>query len=177
MAGEKGSPARVRPARPDDLPRLWEMAHGLARYEKLEHEMVGSAEGLGAHIFGTAEPHVDAFVAEFEGRLVGYALVYPVFSSFHTSPMLWLEDLFVEEALRGGGHGLALMAEVARFATARGMTRMGWLVLDWNQPSIAFYERLGARPSEGWYQYGISGAALQELASAARVESSPSKAE
>jgi len=177
MTGEKGGAARVRPARPDDLTRLWEMAHGLARYEKLEHEMAGSTDGLGAHLFGTAQPHVDAFVAEFEGRLVGYALVYPVFSSFHTSPMLWLEDLFVEEAQRGGGHGLALMAEVARFATARGMARIGWLVLDWNQPSIAFYERLGARKSEGWYQYGISGAALTDLAAAARAQGSHSKAE
>jgi len=84
-------------------------------------------------------------VAEREGRLVGYALFYPTMSSFRTRTMLWLEDLFVEEGERGFGTGRTLLTALARLAVERGHARIDWHVLDWNEPSIAFYERMGAR--------------------------------
>src|SRR5206468_570527 len=111
---------------------------------------------------------VECLVAERESTLVGYALFYPTYSSFHTAPMLWLEDLFVEPAERGAGVGRALLAELARLALDRGCARVAWVVLDWNQPSIGFYERIVARPAgEGWRQYGFGTDQLRALAAPA----------
>jgi len=157
----------VRAARPADLTRIWEMVLALAAYERLSHEVKGSAERLGEDLFG-ARPRVECLVAEREGAVVGYALFYPTYSSFHTAPMLWLEDLFVEPAVRGAGVGRALLASLARLALERGCARVGWVVIDWNKPSIGFYEKAGARPAgEGWLQYGFGTEVLRALAATA----------
>lgn len=156
--------ANVRAARRDDLPRIWEMVLALATYERLRHEVIGSAERLGEHLFGP-RPCIECLVAESQGALVGYALFYPTYSSFQTAPMLWLEDLYVEPERRGGGVGRALLAALARTALARGCARIGWIVLDWNQPSIEFYRKIGGHPAgDGWLQYGFDRAALEALA-------------
>ena len=154
----------VRPARREDLARIWELLHGLAVYERIEHEVTGTAARLCEHLFG-AEPSAGCLVAESAGRLVGYALFYPTFSSFSTVPNLWLEDLYVEPETRGQGVGRALMQAVARVALERGCRRMGWSVLDWNQPSIEFYRRSGARlTGAGWLQYGLDPEGLRAVA-------------
>ena len=101
-AAAKAAPCRVRPARAEDLPRIWELLLGLAAYERLEHEVSGSAERLGEDLFGP-EPRVGCIVAECGSRLIGYALFFPTYSSFRTEPTLWLEDLFVEPSERGRG--------------------------------------------------------------------------
>jgi GNAT superfamily N-acetyltransferase len=155
---------RVRPARREDLARIWELMRGLAEYERLLDVFTGSAEQLGRHLFDGARPPVDAFVAEVDGALVGYAVAYFVFSTFWTRPILWLEDLYVEPDRRGTGAGRALMQTVAAHAVAHGAPRVAWDVLDWNTPSIAFYERLGATRGTGWFNYRVEGEALRTLA-------------
>lgn len=158
------SAVTVRAARREDVPRIWEMLLGLARYERLEHEVMGSAERLAAGLFDVP-PRVECLVAGVDGALIGYALFYPTYSSFSTAPTMWLEDLYVDEAHREHGAGKALLATLARLALARGCRRMGWIVLDWNAPSIRFYERLGATPTGGgWIQYGFDQGALEALA-------------
>ena len=161
--------ARVRPARPEDLARVWEMVHALAQYERLQEIVVGSREALGKHLFG-ARPLLECLVSEAQGALIGYALFYPTYSSFRTRPMMWLEDLFVEEAHRGSGAGRALLEAVARRALERGCFRLDWNVLDWNEPSIRFYEALGAKRADTtWYQYGLPESELRALLDTSRT--------
>lgn len=155
--------ATVRPARPADLPGLWVLLNGLAKFERLEPEVTGSAEALGRHLFG-ATPSVESMVVEEDGALVGYALFYPVFSSFRTAIKLWLEDLYVLPERRGSGLGRRLLAAVARRARERGAAGVAWIVLDWNADAIRFYEALGAQPDGGWTTYSVSGAAFESLA-------------
>lgn len=155
---------RVRFAERGDLPRLWELLWGLAEYERWTEYVTGTPEQLGEMLFG-ARPVGEALVAERDGRLVGYALFYPTMSSFRTRTMLWLEDLFVEEAERGRGTGRALFAAVVRLAVERGHARVDWHVLDWNEPSIGFYERLGARrTATDVYTYSLNEDTLKRLA-------------
>ena len=157
----------VRAPRRDEMPRVWELLRALAVYEKLEHELKGSVEALTGHLFA-APPLLECRVAERAGRLIGYALFYPTYSSFHTRSRMWLEDLFVEPDARGTGAGRALLAEVARVSLARGCARLGWEVLDWNAPSIEFYERMGAtRMNPDWFTYGLSHDRMLSLAEAA----------
>lgn len=154
----------VRPPARDEVPRVWEMVRALSVYEKLEHAVSGSAAALEADLFADP-PRVECRVAERDGRLVGYALYYFTYSSFRTRPGAWLEDLYVEPAERGTGTGRALLAEVARVALARGCRSVAWIVLDWNRPSIEFYEHVGAARSGGeWLTYAIDGDALARLA-------------
>jgi GNAT superfamily N-acetyltransferase len=156
------SVAAIRAPRREEIARVWEMIAGLAGYERLERELVGSAERLAADLFAERPP-IECRVAERGGALVGYALFFPVYSSFHTQPAMWLEDIYVESSERGHGTGRGLIAEVARLALARGCGRLAWVVLDWNRPSIEFYERLGARATEGWLQYGLDVPAMERL--------------
>ncbi len=156
--------ARVRFAVKDDLPRLWELLWGLAEYERWTEYVTGTREQLGELLFGP-RPVGEALVAEREGRLVGYAIFFPTLSSFRTRRMMWLEDLFVEETERGRGTGRALVAELARLAVERGYARIDWQVLDWNAPSIAFYERLGAgRIATELFTYSLPEDALRRIA-------------
>jgi GNAT superfamily N-acetyltransferase len=168
------APRTIRPARPEDIPRIWDLLLGLAAYERLEREVTGSAEELGVHLFGP-RPHLECVVAATDdGALVGYALVYPTYSSFRTAPTLWLEDLFVLPEERGRGTGRALLQAVARIALARGCRRLDWLVLDWNRPSIGFYERQGARPNDGgWVEFGLDLDGLHALAGPGHAPEGP----
>ena len=163
------SGAHVRPARREDVGGVWALLRGLASYERLDHEVTGSAEQLAEDLFGE-RPRVECLVAEAEGALVGYALFFPIYSSFQTSPMLWLEDLYVVPERRGRGDGRALLGELSRLALARGCRRVGWIVLDWNIPSIRFYAGLGARRAGAdWLLYGFDEAALAALAVPSRT--------
>lgn len=155
---------RVRPAVRADMPRIWQLLRGLAEYERWEEYVTGTPERLEALLFD--EPaRCEALVAEQEGAILGYALFYPTISSFRTRTRLWLEDLFVDPAERGGGIGRALLAALARLAVERGHAQIQWHVLDWNAPSIAFYERLGAvRWATDVYTYALTEDALRALA-------------
>ena len=155
---------RVCAARREDAAAIWALIQGLARYEKMEARVTGSAERIAADLFGDRVP-IECLVADKGGALVGFAIYFPTYSTFRAQPMMWLEDLFVLPEARGLGVGRALMTELARIAVERGCWRLDWVVLDWNRPSIEFYEHLGARRQNlEWSQYGFDEARLRELA-------------
>jgi GNAT superfamily N-acetyltransferase len=163
-AGGAAAPYLIRCAKPADAASLWSMVLELARYEKLEHRVSGSAEQLAAHLFRPSPP-IECLVAEQGRALIGYAIFYATYSTFRTQPMMWLEDLFVNERSRGLGVGRSMMARLAAIALERGCWRLDWNVLDWNQPSIRFYQLAGAqRANTDWFQYGLDEAGMRALA-------------
>ena len=139
----------IRPAQPADVPEVLRLIHELAVYEKLEHMAVGTPKALHEALFGQRRA-AEALVAERGGRAVGFALFFTTFSTFLCQPGLYLEDLFVEPAHRGAGAGKALLRSLAALARDRGCGRLEWRVLDWNEPSIRFYESLGASLMKEW---------------------------
>lgn len=155
--------ARIRSATKDDVPVIADLIRGLARYEKLEHEVVMTEALLAAGLFGE-RPYAEVLLAEDGGRQVGFALFFPNFSTFLGRPGMYLEDLFVLPDHRGSGIGRMLLAHLARLAVERGCGRLEWAVLDWNREAIGFYERLGARPNSDWTVYRLAGEALTGLA-------------
>jgi GNAT superfamily N-acetyltransferase len=154
---------QIRPAVRDDVPLIAELIRGLARYEKLEHEVVMNEALLDAALFGD-RPYAEVVLAEDAGRPVGFALFFHNFSTFLGRPGIYLEDLFVVPEERGRGIGKSLLAHLARLAIERGCGRLEWAVLDWNQDAIKFYERLGAKPMSEWTVYRLTGKPLTDLA-------------
>jgi GNAT superfamily N-acetyltransferase len=134
----------------------------LARFEKLEHEVVLTEDLLTAGLFGP-HPYAEAVLAEEEGKPIGFALFFHTFSTFLARPGIYLEDLFVLPDHRGRGVGHALLAHLAHLALERGCGRLEWAVLNWNEEAIRFYERLGARPNTEWTVYRLTGQALSAL--------------
>ena len=135
----------------------------LAEYERLSHMVRATEHALREALFGT-HPGAEVVLA-FEGAMaVGFAVYFHNFSTFLGVRGLWLEDLFVRPAFRGRGYGKALLLHLARLAHARGCGRLEWAVLDWNEPSIHFYQSLGAQPLHDWTVYRVTGPALQRLA-------------
>lgn len=156
---------RLRDAGREDLDLVLHFIRALAEYEKLAHEVKADAATLGRFLF--EEPRrAEALIAEWDGRPVGFAVWYYSFSTFLGRPSLYVEDVFVEPAMRGKGIGKAVFAHLAARALAQGCGRMEWSVLDWNAPSIAFYRSLGAKPREGWTLQQLTGEALSALAAA-----------
>ena len=153
----------IRPATPADVPVILELIRALAVYEKLEADVVIRAGDLADHLFGP-RPYAECSLAEDAGIVVGFALFFHNYSTFRGKPGIYLEDLFVRPENRGQGHGKALFAELARLAVERGCARLEWAVLDWNAPSIAFYERLGAKSLSEWTTYRLTGDSMVALA-------------
>lgn len=141
------------------------MVRELADYEKALHEANATEEQLREALFGE-RPAAYAHIAETEdGRPAGFALWFLNFSTWRGVHGIYLEDLYVRPQLRGGGHGKALLTELARICVARGYERLEWSVLDWNTPSINFYKSLGARPQDEWTVYRLTDEALTTLGS------------
>jgi GNAT superfamily N-acetyltransferase len=140
----------IRPALPADAREILRLIHALAVYEKLEGMAVGTEALLREALFG-ARPAAEALIAERGGRAVGFALFFTTFSTFLCKPGLYLEDLFVEPEHRGAGVGKALLRRLAALAVERECGRLEWRVLDWNMPSIRFYEALGATILPEWH--------------------------
>ena len=139
------------------------MLHELAVYEKLTH-IFAITEATIARDFFSAAPKCFCDLALLDGKPVGLATWYWTYASFRAVTGIYLEDLYVRESVRGGGHGKALLAHLARTAHASGGGFVKWSVLDWNKPSIReFYERLGAKPPDGWTDYQLSGEAFAKL--------------
>jgi GNAT superfamily N-acetyltransferase len=154
----------IRPAVPSDLATIVELIGALATYERLAHEVVLDPDVLREHLFGP-RPYAEVLIAESDdGGAVGFALFFHNFSTFLGRPGLHLEDLFVRPERRGEGHGRALLRELGRLALARGCGRVEWSVLDWNEPSIAFYRALGAVPMDEWTLYRVTGDTMVGLA-------------
>ena len=156
---------RIREAGPADVSLVASLIRELAEYERLLPEVTMTEERLAEHLFGP-RPYAEVAIAEdADGRPLGFALFFHNFSTFLGLPGIYLEDLFVRPAERGSGVGRALLEHLARLAGQRGCGRLEWSVLDWNQPAIAFYRRLGARANSDWTGYRLEGEALARLAS------------
>ncbi|MCA0376720.1 MAG: GNAT family N-acetyltransferase [Gemmatimonadetes bacterium] len=154
----------LRAATRADVPVIRALIEGLADYERLRHECVATDAQLEATLFG-ARPYAEVVLAEWEGAVAGFALFFHNYSTFLARPGIYLEDLFVQPALRGHGIGKALLVHLAHLAVARGCGRLEWSVLDWNVDAIGFYTKLGARPNDAWTVYRVTGDALTHLAS------------
>lgn len=156
----------VRPARPGDGPAILGFILALADYEKLRHEADLDLTDVERSFFGAA-PRVFCDIAELDGRPVGFAVWFYSYSTFRGRHGIYLEDLYVDAAARGRGAGRALLAGLARRCRDEGLPRLDWAVLNWNAPSIAFYDALGAEALDGWTTRRLTGAPLERLAAAA----------
>jgi GNAT superfamily N-acetyltransferase len=153
----------IRPAARTDLPLIASLIRELAEYEHLSHEVRFDEAMLERHLFGE-RPMAEVVVGEVDGVAQGFALFFHNFSTFEGRPGIYREDLFVRPEARGGGLGKAFLVHLAQLAVERGCARLEWWVLDWNEPSIGFYRKLGARPMDDWTVMRVDGAALTELA-------------
>lgn len=156
----------IRLARPGDGPTILHFILALADYEKLRHEADISLAEVEAAFFAPA-PRMFCDIAEIDGKAVGFAVWFYSYSTFRGRHGIYLEDLFVDEAARGHGAGKALLAGLARRCRAENLPRLDWAVLDWNVPSIAFYDSLGAGALDGWTTRRLTGAPLERLAGGA----------
>lgn len=144
----------IRPATEGDCPLVLAFIRELAAYEKLEHQVTATEPKVRETLFGPGRcAHV--LLAFSHGQPAGFAVYFFNYSTFRAEPVLYLEDLFVKPALRGLGIGKSLFAELFKIASAHGCGRFEWSVLDWNQPAIDFYERLGALPQKEWIRYRL----------------------
>ncbi len=144
------NPFSIRLATANDVPVIRDLIRQLAVYEKLEHMVAGSDAMMHDALFGT-RPACECVIAEESGLPIGFALYFTTFSTFLCKPGLYLEDLFVVPAARGKGYGKALLKHLAGLAKARDCGRFEWRVLDWNEPSIQFYNSLGATIMPEWH--------------------------
>ncbi len=150
----------IRPAIAIDTPAILRLIRGLAAYEHLD--VTATESELHEALFGPL-PRARAILADIGGIPVGLALFYYTFSTFKARANIFLEDLFVEPAHRGTGIGLGLMRALAHCAVTEHCDRIEWRVLNWNQPSIDFYQRLGAEPIDDWHTRQLGGDALVSL--------------
>jgi GNAT superfamily N-acetyltransferase len=144
-----GDTFRISAATEPDVPLILQMIRELARYEKLEREVVATLGGLRRSLFGNPR-YAEVLIGREGERPVAFALYCHNYSTFLGRPGLYLEDLFVRPAARGRGHGRALLEHLAALARERNCGRMEWQVLDWNESAMRFYERLGARAMSDW---------------------------
>ena len=160
------SPAsRVRPATARDVPVILRLVRELALYEKALHEVDASEQQLHEALFPEGrQPAAYAHVAEVEGEVVGCAIWFLSFSTWTGTHGIWLEDLYVTPAHRGSGLGQELLRTLAAICVERGYHRMEWWVLDWNAPSIGFYQSIGARAQDEWTRFRLAGAELDTMA-------------
>ena len=154
----------IRPARPGEEGLVLGFIRKLADYEKLLHEVTASEADLREGLFGP-QPRCHCDLAFWNGQPAGFALWFYNFSTFAGKAGIYLEDLFVEPEMRGRGIGKALLKGLARRCLAEGLPRLQWWVLDWNEPSIAVYRSLGAKPMDEWTVFRVSGPELETLAS------------
>ena len=153
----------IRPAKPGDEALVCAFIRDLADYERLLHECEATEGTIGAALFGPS-PRVFCDIAEADGTPAGFALWFYNFSTFRAKHGMYLEDLFVRPEFRGRGIGKALLVHLAQRAIREGCARFEWSVLDWNEPSIAFYRSLGAKPLSDWTMFRVDGEALAHLA-------------
>jgi GNAT superfamily N-acetyltransferase len=153
----------VRPAMPADAPLILGLIRELAEYEKLLHEVKTSSADVERLLFAP-DPKAFCDIAELDGEPVGQALWFYNLSTFEGRHGIWLEDLYVRPEARGKGAGLALLRRLAQRCRDEGLARLEWVVLDWNAPSIAFYDALKAQTKSEWVIRRLTGEALQALA-------------
>jgi len=154
---------RVREATRADAAPILGFIRGLADYERLLDEVTASQADIEAALF-SPQPRAFCDIAEQDSVPVGFAFWFYNFSTFEGRCGIYLEDLFVVPEARGSGAGLALMRRLAQRCSDENLRRLEWQVLDWNAPTIAFYDRLGATAKTEWITRSLSGDALAALA-------------
>lgn len=153
----------IRRAEPDDAALVYELVCALADYEKLRHEVDATPEEIAKALFAP-EPRLFCDLAEWDGEAAGFVVWFLNFSTFRGRHGIYLEDVFVKPDFRGRGIGKALMRHLARTCVDNGYARFEWAVLDWNAPSIAFYQSIGAEIKGEWKVCRMSGPALAKFA-------------
>ena len=152
----------IRTATAEDAALIVRFIAELAAYENLSHEAKATEADIRRDLFGDA-PKVFCEIAQWDGKPVGFALWFYTFSTFQGRHGIWLEDLYVDPEARGRGIGKALLKRLARRCVDEGLGRLEWWVLDWNTPSIAFYESQGGALQEEWTRCRVDGEALLRL--------------
>jgi len=153
----------IVPATEQDIPAILDLIRALAEYEKLAHVVTATEDQLRTTLF-SSQPAAEVILAYWDGACSGFAVFFGTYSTFLARPGLYLEDLYVKPDLRGKGIGLTLLKHVAGIAAGRGCGRLEWGVLNWNQPAIEFYKKLGAVPQDDWTKYRLTGEALEAVA-------------
>jgi len=154
---------KIRPATEADVELLVKFIRALAEYEKLLDEVVATEEIVLESLFGE-QPSAEALIGEWEGEPVAFAIYFENFSTFMGRSGLYLEDLFVKSEYRKRGLGKLMLKHLAKIAVERGCPRFEWIALDWNEPAIKFYERLGAKQLTDKRYFRMSGEPLKQLA-------------
>ena len=163
LGNTNGQQIRIRRARAADVPLVLAFIRELAEYERLLDMCEATEAEIAATLF-SANPRAFCEIAETDGASAGFALWFYNYSTFRAKHGIYLEDLFVRPQFRGRGIGKALLSHLARRALEEGRARFEWAVLNWNEPSIAFYKALGARAMTEWTGYRVDGEALERLA-------------
>jgi GNAT superfamily N-acetyltransferase len=154
---------RIVPATERDVPVILRMIKGLAEYERLADHVTATEEQLRSTLFG-ARPAAEVVIGYAGHAPAGFALFFQNYSTFLAQPGIYLEDLYVAPEWRAHGFGRRLLAHLATLAVERGCGRLEWSVLDWNEPAIGFYKKLGAVPMEDWTVFRVTGDPLLTLA-------------
>ena len=155
---------QIRQAELNDVPEIFVLIKELADYERLLDEVVATEKLLEETLFGE-NSNAEVFLACNGNQVLGFALYFYTFSTFLGRPGIYLEDLFVREFARGKGIGEALLRRLAKCALEMEGGRLEWTVLDWNEPAISFYKKMGAVPLDEWTTFRVSGEKLEELCS------------
>ncbi|AOJ01331.1 MULTISPECIES: GNAT family N-acetyltransferase [Burkholderia] len=166
MSATANETISIRAAAPADVSAMLSLMRELAAFEKLTHLFVATETDLADALFG-ARPSAEALVAVHGGAIVGYALYFHNYSTFIGRRGLYLEDLYVQPSQRGTGLGTRLLRRLAAIAVERRCGRFEWTVLDWNQPAIDFYRKMGADVLSDWRVVRVTGDALAQLANGA----------
>ena len=153
-------PIRIDAAAEADVPLVLAMIRELAEYERLAHACVATEDALRTHLFGP-RPAAEVVIARIDVQPVGFALFFPTFSTFLAKPGIYLEDVYVKPPFRRQGVGRALLHHLASLAVARDYGRLEWAALDWNEPAIRFYRKIGAVTMDEWTTFRLAGDALR----------------
>ncbi len=165
MSSNPTSDFQIRLASREDVPTILSLIRELAEYERAPNDVVATESGLAEALFGE-HPAAEVLIGEEADAPVCFALFFHNFSTWIGRRGLYLEDLFVRPEVRGKGYGRALLVRLAAIAHERGCGRMEWAVLDWNEPAIQFYRKLGARPNDEWTIFRLTRDGIANLADA-----------
>ena len=162
-AADTARGVHIVPATPADVPVILQFIRELAEYEKLSDRCIATEEMLREHLFGL-RPAAEVLIARVGDEPVGFALYFGTFSTFLAKPGIYLEDLYVRLEFRRQGVGRALLHRLAQLAVERGCGRLEWAALDWNEPAIRFYEKIGAVKLDEWTTFRLSDEPLRHFA-------------
>lgn len=156
---------QIQAATKADVPVILSFIKKLADYERLSHEVTATEKSLNETLFGRRRT-AEVALGYFKRQPVCFVLFFHNYSTFLGQPGIYIEDLYVDEGFRRRGFGSALLHYVAKLATERRCGRLEWSVLDWNEPAVNFYKKLGAVPMSEWTVFRVTGEQLMKLAAA-----------